>query len=163
MGFSFPAAIGAAFGVKDRPIFSINGDGGIQMNIQEMATAAGNKIPLKIVILDNGYLGMVRQWQDLFYKKRYSHVTLGNNPDFVKLAEAFGGTGFMTDKTEEVVTILREAMKIKDRPVIMDFRTIKEDNVFPMIPSGGTVAQIIDYPKSVKELKMAKEHLEAVK
>lgn len=163
MGFSFPAAIGAAFGVKDRPIFSINGDGGIQMNIQEMATAAANKLPLKIVILNNGYLGMVRQWQDLFYKKRYSHVTLGNNPDFVKLAEAFGGKGFITDKPAEVVPILKEAMKIDDRPVLIDFRTIKEDNVYPMIPSGGTVAQILDYPKSVKELQMQKAHTEAVK
>ncbi len=163
MGFSFPAAMGAAFGVKDRPVFSINGDGGIQMNIQEMATAVSNKLPLKIVILNNGYLGMVRQWQDLFYKKRYSHVTLGNNPDFVKLAEAFGGAGFVADKTEEVVPTLEEAMKINDRPVIIDFRTIKEDNVFPMIPSAGTVAQIIDYPKSVKELEMAKTQSEAVK
>jgi len=80
MGFSFPAAIGAAFGVKDRPVFSINGDGGIQMNIQEMATAVSNKLPLKIVILNNGYLGMVRQWQDLFYKKRYSHVSSATIP-----------------------------------------------------------------------------------
>lgn len=163
MGFSFPASIGAAFGVKDRPVFSINGDGGFQMNIQELTTAVGNRLPLKIVILDNGYLGMVRQWQDLFYKKRYSHVSLGTNPDFAKIAEAFGAKGFVSDKSDEVVPILKEALKINDRPVLIDFRTTEEDNVYPMIPGGGTVAQIIDYPKSVKELKMAKAHSEAVK
>ncbi len=163
MGFSFPASIGAAFGVKDRPVFSINGDGGIQMNIQELATAVGNKLPIKIVILDNGYLGMVRQWQDMFYKKRYSHVSLGANPDFAKVAEAFGAKGFMSAKTDEVVPILKEALKINDRPVLIDFKTTEEDNVFPMIPAGTSVAQIVDYPKSVKELKMTKLQPEVVK
>jgi acetolactate synthase-1/2/3 large subunit len=163
MGFSFPASIGAAFGVKDRPIFSISGDGGIQMNIQELTTAVGNKLPIKIVIINNGYLGMVRQWQDMFYKKRYTHVSLGTNPDFAKIAEAFGAKGFSTDKTDEVVPILKEALKINDRPVLIDFKTTEEDNVFPMIPAGTSVAQIVDYPKSVKELKMAKTQTEAVK
>lgn len=163
MGFSFPASIGAAFGVKDRPVFSINGDGGIQMNIQELATAVGHKLPIKIVILNNGFLGMVRQWQDMFYKKRYSQVSLGNNPDFAKLAEAFGAAGFVTDKPAEVAPILEESMKINDRPVLIDFRTTSEDNVFPMIPSGGTVAQIMDYPKSVEELKKLHSHMETVK
>ena len=163
MGFAFPAAIGASFGVKDRPVFSINGDGGIQMNIQELATAVGNKLPIKIVILDNGYLGMVRQWQDLFYKKRYSHVSLGSNPDFAKVAEAFGAKGFTSDKSDEVVPILKEALKINDRPVLINFKTTEEDNVFPMIPAGTSVAQIVDYPKSVKELKTSKRHPEAVK
>lgn len=163
MGFSFPASIGAAFGVKDRPIFSISGDGGIQMNIQELTTAVGNKLPIKIVIINNGYLGMVRQWQDMFYKKRYTHVSLGTNPDFAKIAEAFGAKGFSTDKTDEVVPILKEALKINDRPVLIDFKTTEEDNVFPMIPAGTSVAQIVDYPKSVKELKMANAHTEAVK
>ncbi len=163
MGFSFPAAIGASFGVKDRPVFSINGDGGIQMNIQELATAVGNKLPIKIVILNNGYLGMVRQWQDMFYKKRYTHVSLGANPDFAKVAEAFGAKGFTTDKTDEVVPILKEAMKINDRPVLIDFRTTEEDNVFPMIPAGTSVAHMLDYPKSVKDLKMEKTRVEAAK
>jgi len=163
MGFSFPAAIGAAFGVKDRPIFSINGDGGIQMNIQELTTAVGNKLPIKIVILDNGYLGMVRQWQDMFYKKRYSHVSLGTNPDFAKIADAFGAKGFVTDKTDEVEPILREALKINDRPVLIDFKTVEEDNVFPMIPAGTGVEQMLDYPKSVNELKTTKDRVEATK
>ncbi|MCL5267890.1 MAG: biosynthetic-type acetolactate synthase large subunit [Bacteroidetes bacterium] len=163
MGFSFPASIGAAFGVTDRPVFSINGDGGIQMNIQELTTAVGNKLPIKIIVLDNGYLGMVRQWQDLFYKKRYSHVSLGSNPDFAKIAEAFGAKGFVADKTEEVVPILKEALKINDRPVMIDFKTTNEDNVFPMIPSGRAVAQMIDYPKSVEELKMSNSRVEAAK
>ncbi len=163
MGFSFPASVGAAFGVKDRPVFSINGDGGIQMNIQELTTAVGNNLPIKIVILDNGYLGMVRQWQDLFYKKRYTHVSLGTNPDFAKIAEAFGAVGFTSDKSGEVVPILKEALKVKDRPVLIDFRTTEEDNVWPMIPSGGTFAQIMDYPKSVSELRMASSHTEAAK
>jgi acetolactate synthase-1/2/3 large subunit len=163
MGFSFPASIGAAFGIKDKPVFSINGDGGIQMNIQELTTACGNKLPIKIVILDNGYLGMVRQWQDMFYKKRYSHVSLGTNPDFAKIAEAFGAAGFVSDKTEDVVPILKEALRINDRPVLIDFRTVEEDNVYPMIPAGTGVAQMVDYPKSVKELKMSKYQQEAVK
>ncbi|HUI29231.1 MAG TPA: biosynthetic-type acetolactate synthase large subunit [Candidatus Acidoferrales bacterium] len=163
MGFSFPAAIGAAFGVKDRPIVSISGDGGFQMNIQELTTAVGNKLPIKIIILDNGYLGMVRQWQDMFYKKRYSHVSLGTNPDFAKIADAFGAKGFITYKTDEVVPILKEAFKINDRPVLIDFKTMEEDNVFPMIPAGTSVTQMVDYPKSVKELKLAKSQAEAVK
>jgi len=163
MGFSFPAAIGAAFGVKDRPIFCINGDGGFQMNIQELTTAVGNRLPLKIVILDNGYLGMVRQWQDMFYKKRYSHVSLGTNPDFAKIADAFGAKGFMTDKTSEVIPILKEAMEINDRPVLIDFKTTEEDNVFPMIPAGTSVAHMVDYPKSVGELKAANAYVEAAK
>ena len=164
MGFSFPASIGAAFGVKDKTVFSINGDGGIQMNIQELATAAWHKLPIKIVILNNGFLGMVRQWQDLFYKKRYSSTSLGlSNPDFVKLAESFGAAGFTADKSDQVVPVLREAMKINDRPVLIDFKTTHEDNVYPMIPGGGTVSQIMDYPKSVHELKLAKSRAEAVK
>ena len=170
MGFSFPASIGAAFGVKvgdpasgNKTVFSINGDGGIQMNIQELTTACGNKLPIKIVILNNGYLGMVRQWQDMFYKKRYSHVSLGTNPDFAKIAEAFGAVGFTSDKTEEVVPILKEALKINDRTVLIDFKTVEEDNVFPMIPAGTSVAQIVDYPKSVDELRKTKRHVEAVK
>ncbi len=163
MGFSFPASLGVAFGVTDRPVFSINGDGGVQMNIQELTTAVGNKLPVKIVVLDNGYLGMVRQWQDLFYKKRYSHVSLGSNPDFAKIAEAFGAKGYVTEKTDEVVPILKEALKINDRPVLIDFKTTPEDNVFPMIPSGRAVAQMIDYPKSVEELKMPKPHAEVTK
>jgi len=164
MGFSFPASIGAAFGVKDRPIFSINGDGGIQMNIQELATAAWNKLPIKIVILDNSYLGMVRQWQELFWRKRYSNTFLGlSNPDFVKLAEAFGAVGFRSEKTEQVQGILEEALKINDRPVLIDFKTTLEDNVYPMIPAGGTVAQMMDYPKSVHELSQIQSNVEAVK
>lgn len=163
MGFSFPASLGAAFGVPDRPVFSINGDGGVQMNIQELTTAVGNKLPVKIIILDNGYLGMVRQWQDLFYKKRYSHVSLGSNPDFAKIAEAFGAKGYVTERTDEVVPILKEALKINDRPVLIDFKTTPEDNVFPMIPSGRAVAQMIDYPKSVEELRMTKPHVEVTK
>ncbi len=163
MGFSFPASIGAAFGVTDRPVFSINGDGGLQMNIQELTTAVGNNLPVKIIVLDNGYLGMVRQWQDLFYKKRYSHVSLGSNPEFAKIAEAFGAKGFVTDRTDEVVPILKESLKITDRPVLIDFKTTTEDNVYPMIPSGRTVAQMIDYPKTVEELKMSKSRVEASK
>ncbi len=83
------------------------------------------------------------QWQDMFYKKRYSHVSLGTNPDFAKIAEAFGARGFTSDKTEEVVPILKEALKINDRPVLIDFRTVEEDNVFPMIPAGTSVAQML--------------------
>jgi len=149
MGFSFPASIGAAFAVKDKgiPVISINGDGGFQMNIQELATAVAHNLPIKIIILNNGFLGMVRQWQELFWRKRYSHVDLDwSNPDFVKIAEAYGAVGMRATLTEEVESKLQEAFEINDKPVLIEFQVVKEDNVYPMIPSGGTAADMMDFP-----------------
>ena len=134
MGFGFPAAIGAQVGCPDKLVIDIAGDGSIQMNIQEMATAVNNRLPVKIAILNNGYLGMVRQWQELFYKKRYSATPL-KNPDFVKLAEAYGAKGMRITRKEDVVPALKEAFAT-DNVVVMDFVVEPEENVFPMVPAG---------------------------
>ncbi|NTV45377.1 MAG: biosynthetic-type acetolactate synthase large subunit [Chlorobiales bacterium] len=144
MGFGLPAAIGASFGVTDRPVISINGDGGIMMNIQELVTAVYNKLPLKIVVLNNSYLGMVRQWQELFHNEKYSFTDLADsNPDFVKVAEAFGCKAFSTDKPEEVDDILTKAFAINDGPVFIEFKVVREDMVFPMVPAGGSVSDMM--------------------
>jgi len=126
MGFGLPAGIGAKVGRPDIPVFVIDGDGSFMMTMQEIVTAVHYKIPVKVAIINNGYLGMVRQWQELFYDKRYSEVDLSIQPDFVKLAEACGAVGFRAEKPSEVREILEEAMKIEDKPVIMDFHV---DNV----------------------------------
>lgn len=145
MGYGFPAAIGAQFGNPDATVVDVAGDGSIQMCIQEMATAAHYKLPVKVVILNNCFLGMVRQWQDLFYQKRYSGVELCNLPDFVKLAEAYSSVGFSTSDPDEVEGILQKAMEINDRPVLMNFNVVREENVFPMIPAGkGISAMMLD-------------------
>jgi len=137
MGFGFPAAIGVQAGCPDRIVFDIAGDGSIQMNIQEMMTAVVEKLNVKIAILNNGYLGMVRQWQELFYNRRYSHTTLVN-PDFVKLAEAYGAKGMRISKKSEVEKAIVEAIKT-DNVVIMDFVVEPEENVFPMVPAGEAI------------------------
>ena len=144
MGFSVPASIGAAFGIKDRPIVSINGDGGFQMNIQELTTAVYHKLPIKFFIMNNGFLGMVRQWQELFHEEKYSFTDLReSNPNFTALGEAFGIESFSTDNPEEVDGILEKVFTIKDRPTLVEFKVAKEDLVFPMIPSGGTITDMI--------------------
>lgn len=122
MGYGFPAALGAQLGCPDKIVVDIAGDGSIQMNIQELSTVVRLNIPVKIAILNNGYLGMVRQWQELFYNKRYSSVNLNGNPDFVKLAEAYGATGFLVEKKEDVRPTIEKAFSIQG-PVIMDFST----------------------------------------
>jgi len=142
MGYGFPAAIGAQVGCPKNVIFDIAGDGSIQMNIQELTTAVTNKLPVKIAILNNGYLGMVRQWQELFYKRRYSAVKLEDNPDFVKLAEAYGAKGMRITKKSEVKKAIRDALKIR-KPVLMDFRIEPEENVFPMVPAGQPINKMI--------------------
>ena len=148
MGFSLPAAMGAAFGRKDLPIISISGDGGFQMNIQEMATVVEHNLPLKIIVINNGFLGMVRQWQELFWRKRYSQVELAN-PDFVKVAEAYGCTAYRATRTEEVEEVLRKVMAHKDGPVFVEFVVAKEHNVYPMIPAGQSVHEMIDTPDAL--------------
>jgi acetolactate synthase-1/2/3 large subunit len=144
MGYGFPAAIGAQLGNPGRIVADIAGDGSIQMCIQELATASIHKLPVKVCILNNGYLGMVRQWQDLFYEKRYSGVDLTGNPDFVKLADAYGGVGFLVTEKTEVRPTLERAMEITDRPCLIDFRTPPEENVFPMIPAGKTFEDMME-------------------
>jgi acetolactate synthase-1/2/3 large subunit len=143
MGYGFPAAIGAQIGKPDEVVFDIAGDGSIQMNIQELATAVINKLPVKIAILNNCYLGMVRQWQELFYKKRYSYTTLCyETPDFVKLAESYGAVGIRVTKKKDVRAAIEKAIKTKN-VVVIDFRVVEEENVFPMVPAGGVINKML--------------------
>ncbi len=141
MGFGFPAAMGAKLGCPEKTVFDIAGDGSIQMNIQELATCVCNKINVKVAILNNGYLGMVRQWQELFYKKRYSHTCL-SNPDFVKLAESYGAVGIRVTKKDEVRPAIEKAIAI-DNTVFIDFHIEQEENVYPMVPAGEAINRMI--------------------
>ncbi len=143
MGFGLPAAIGAKIGRPDKEVFCIDGDGSFIMTMQEIVTAVQYKIPVKVAIVNNAYLGMVRQWQELFYDSRYSEVDLSLQPDFVKLAESMGAVGFRAEKPKEVREILEEAMKIDDKPVIMDFVVDREENVLPMVPAGKSYREMI--------------------
>jgi acetolactate synthase-1/2/3 large subunit len=158
MGYGFPAAIGAQIACPDKTVFDIAGDGSIQMNIQELATAVINKLPVKVAILNNRFLGMVRQWQELFFKERYSHTDLDVTPDFVKVAEAYGAVGLQAKTPDEVVPVLKEAMKIKDKPVFMDFVVDWREKVFPMVPAGAAIDEMIfdEEKKSEKKLKAVK-------
>jgi acetolactate synthase-1/2/3 large subunit len=142
MGFGLPAAIGAQIACPDKLVVDIAGDGSIQMNIQEMATAVQNCLPVKIVILNNGYLGMVRQWQELFYEKRYACTCMDCAPDFVKLAEAYGAVGLRAEKADEVVPVLKEGL-FSQNTVIMDFRVAKEESVYPMVPAGAPITEML--------------------
>jgi acetolactate synthase-1/2/3 large subunit len=159
MGYGFPAAIGAQMACPDQLVIDIAGDGSIQMNIQELATAVLNKLPVKVAILNNGYLGMVRQWQELFFKERYAHTHLDIVPDFVKVAEAYGAVGLRAKTPDEVVPVLKEAFKIKDRPVFMDFAVDWKAKVFPMVPAGAAIDEMI----FAEEEKKPERKLKAVK
>jgi acetolactate synthase-1/2/3 large subunit len=148
MGYGFPAAMGAAFGCPDRTVVCITGDGGFQMTAYELATAVEYEVPVKIAIMNNECLGMVRQWQELFYNKRYSHSILKKgNPDFVKLAESYGAVGYRASNDEEMDDILEKAMKINDRPVVMDFRVEARENCYPMVPSGAALNEMVEGPE----------------
>jgi acetolactate synthase-1/2/3 large subunit len=142
MGYGFPAAIGAQFAFPDRLGVDIAGDGSIQMNFQELATAVSYNVPVKIVILNNGYLGMVRQWQELFYKKNYCATCLHTNPDFVALAKAYGAAGFLVDKPEDLESTLQAAFAYPG-PVIVDVRVEPEENVAPMVPAGAALSEML--------------------
>ncbi len=142
MGFGLPAAIGARVGAPDKLVVDIAGDGSIQMNIQELATAVQYNLPVKVVILNNGFLGMVRQWQELFYAKRYACTQFEHCPDFVKLAEAYGAVGMRARKPEEVRSVLEEGLKI-DGPVVMDFIVEPEESVYPMVPAGAPINKML--------------------
>ncbi len=142
MGFGLPAALGAAIGCPDKTVVCITGDGSIQMNIQELATCAQEQIPVKVIISNNGYLGMVRQWQELFWDKRYSQVDMGRFPDFVKLAEAYGCHGVrLTDKTT-LVDDIRAAIAVPG-PVVVDVTVTREENTYPMIKPGGAARDMV--------------------
>jgi acetolactate synthase-1/2/3 large subunit len=143
MGYGFPAAIGAQIGRPGALVWDIAGDGSIQMNIQELATASVNKLPVKIAILNNGVLGMVRQWQTLFYHNRLSGTVLTGNPDFVALAHAYGAEGMRVTEPEQVAPAIERANAITDRPVLIDFHVWPEANVMPMIPAGKSIDDLI--------------------
>jgi acetolactate synthase-1/2/3 large subunit len=151
MGFGFPAAVGAKIGRPDKTVFAIEGDGSFIMNIQDLATAVQYRVPVKIAIINNGFLGMVRQWQQFFYDSRYASVCLSVQPDFVKLAESFGAVGLRATKPSEVREVLLKAMEINDRPVLMDFVVDREENVLPMVPAGKSYREMILTPKQKGE------------
>ena len=143
MGFSLPAAIGAQLGCPDKTVVNINGDGSYIMTIQELVPAVTLKLPLKIFIINNMYLGMVRQWQELFHQKRYSAVDYHDNPDFALLAQAFGATGLRVDRIEDVRPALEKSKHINEGPVVIDFIVDEDENVFPMVPAGAGLGDVI--------------------
>ena len=149
MGFCLPAAIGAAFGLRGMgqgnvPVISISGDGGFVMNAQELSVAAAHKLPLKVIVINNRFLGMVRQWQELFHENRYSHTDLSDtNPDFVKLAEANHCVGIAASTPAELQKAIDEAWEINDRPVLIECQVEKEEMVFPMVPAGASTGDMI--------------------
>lgn len=156
MGYGLPAAIGAQVAQPEKIVFQIAGDGGIQMTIQELAPAVAHRLPIKIAIMNNQYLGMVRQWQELFWNRRYCNVDLTAQPDFVKLAEAYGAVGMRVEKPEEVRKAIEKSLQVTDRPTLIDFRIAREENVFPMIPAGQSIEEMmVRRPKTCSEEKAA--------
>ena len=142
MGFGFPASIGAQIARPDKKVIDIAGDGSFQMTIQELATAVNYRLPVKVCILNNQYLGMVRQWQDLFWERRYSSTCIACQPDFVKVAEAYGAEGYRVTKPEDVEEVLRIALAT-DEPAVIDIRVKREANVYPMVPAGGSIDEML--------------------
>ena len=148
MGFGFPAAIGAQIAQPDKTVIAIVGDGGFQMTQAELATAALHKLPVKIIVINNKYLGMVRQWQNMFYDNRLSGVDLEGNPNFVQLAKSYGIKGFMIKRSADVKKTLKAALSYNDGPCLVDIEVEKEDNVFPMVPAGAPLtAMLLEAPK----------------
>jgi acetolactate synthase I/II/III large subunit len=148
MGFAVPAAMGAQLGRPGELVVAIDGDGCFQMTAQELATCAIQKLPIKVLIFNNGFLGMIRQWQELFYDERYSYSELGQEiPDYVKLAEAYGCTGLRCDRADEVDTVLEKALAPSDVPVVVDFRVHDREGVFPMVPAGRPNDEIVLGPE----------------
>ena len=152
MGFGLPSAIGASLATKRSPVWAIVGDGGFQMTLCELATAFVEKVPVKVLIINNHYLGMIRQWQELFFDNRLSGCDLPGSPDFCKLAEAYGIKAFRIKRAADVDKVLKKAMAYNDGPCVIDAEVVKEDNVFPMIPAGAGYAQmIVEKPKTKME------------
>jgi acetolactate synthase-1/2/3 large subunit len=149
MGYGLPAGVGAALGKPERTVVSIIGDGGFQMTPMELATAVKYKVPLKIVVMNNGYLGMVRQWQELFYGGRYSHSELGtSNPNFVKLAEAYGAVGYRATNKKELTEALSKMMDENEKPALLDVVVESEENVYPMVPAGAAIYEMVEGEES---------------
>jgi len=142
MGYGLPAAIGAKLAAPDKKVICISGDGSFQMNIQELATAVNNKIDITIALINNSYLGMVRQWQDIFYDKRYSHTAMDSSPDFVKVAEAYGAKGLRAADEKEATAAIEQAFTEKG-PVLIDFVVDPEENVYPMVAPNRPINEII--------------------
>jgi acetolactate synthase-1/2/3 large subunit len=161
MGFGFPAAIGAQLACPDKTVISISGDGGFQMTLCELATAVIHKLPIKILVLNNHYLGMVRQWQELFFDNRESGVDLVGNPDFVLLAEAYGIKGITSAVPATSDPQLQEALDYNDGPVLINAECIKTDNVFPMIPAGAALEDMITEPPKYQDGEAGGFHLTA--
>lgn len=146
MGYGFPAALGAKIGCPEKTVICISGDGSFQMNQQEIATAINNNLAITVIIMNNGFLGMVRQWQEFFFDKRYAETTLNGNPDFVKLVEAYGGTGIRVNKKQELYPALEKALSL-DKFVLIDCLVSKEENVFPMVSPGSPISKMIGVDK----------------
>jgi acetolactate synthase-1/2/3 large subunit len=147
MGFSIPAAIGAKMGRPDRTVWAVDGDGCFQMTAQELVTATVERIPIKVALLNNSYLGMVRQWQEMFYDERYSEVYLSTEcPDYVKWAEAMGCVAIRVESPEEVAPAIEKANSINDRSVVVEFRTDSDEKVFPMVPAGQSNDDLLVHP-----------------
>ena len=142
MGYGFPAAIGAQMAFPDKKVITVAGDGSLQMNIQELATVVQQRLPIKVVILNNGYLGMVRQWQELFFNHNYSSTNMEAQPDFVKLAEAYGAEGYRITTREELLPMLKTALA-SPNPAFIDVRVEREENVYPMVPAGAALDEML--------------------
>ncbi len=154
MGFAVPAAIGAKVGRPDAMVWAVDGDGCFQMTAQELVTATSERIPVKVAILNNAYLGMVRQWQHMFYEERYSEVYLSPDlPDYVGWAESMGCVGLRVESAEEVLPAIDKANQIDDRPVVIDFRTDSMEQVFPMVPAGASNDDIVVHPSQRHRLE----------
>ncbi len=143
MGFGLPSSIGAKIGNPDKTVFCIAGDGSFQMNMQELVTAVQYRVPIKVAIINNNFLGMVRQWQGIFYDRNYSQVSLNIQPDFVRLAESIGAVGLRAEKPSDVEKVIKEALSINDKPVVIDFVVNSEEDVLPMVPPGGALKEMI--------------------
>jgi acetolactate synthase-1/2/3 large subunit len=155
MGFGFPAAMGAQAAFPDKLVLCVAGDGSVQMNTQELATAVVSKLPVKVIVINNGFHGMVRQWQDLFYEGRYASSYLDVYPDFVKLAEAYGAVGLRARKVSELDGMIKEAIAI-NRPVFLDVPVYQYENCYPMIPAGGCNHEmILSDPPELKQKQKA--------
>ena len=150
MGFGLPAAMGAQAAFPDRLVIDIDGDGSFQMTLQDLVTCVQYQLPVKVFIINNRYLGMVRQWQELFYGGKYSQVDLEVQPDFVKLAEAFGATGLRAERPSDVKAVIEKAIATPG-PVVLDIVTAREENVFPIIPAGCALKEIIDVGEPIPE------------
>ena len=150
MGYGFPSAIGAQFAHPDESVWAVVGDGGFQMTLCELATAQIHKLPVKCLVINNNFLGMVRQWQELFFENRYSGVDLEGNPDFVKLAQAYGVKAFRIRRGADIDRVLKEAHEYRDGPCVVVAEVVKEDNVFPMIPAGAAVSEMLIEPPKEK-------------